>query len=214
LNLPKGQRKKERKKDNFFTFIMTSFSNIRINKGSRQPLLAALGCSLLTLFFTTASVTASTPENHTNEGGSPVIKKETVIPKSVAELENILSGSGNNFVYHREGRSDPFMPFISEKVISADVEEIDEEELTGMRLFEPGQLTLVALIFAEDGPLAMVEDSVGKGYMIREGTKIGRTGTVDQINKNTVIIKEPYRTTSGAMKYRTVQMVLKKEGEM
>ncbi len=177
----------------------------------RLPLLAAAGCYLSTLLLAAAPVCAKTSDNPANKDTSATNEQETVLPKSVSELEAILSGSSADFVYRREGRTDPFMPFISEQVVSA---EMDEEELTGMRLFEPGQLTLVALIFAEDGPLAMVEDSVGKGYIIRKGTKIGRTGSVEQIQENTVIIKEPYRTTSGVIKYRTIQMVLKKEGEM
>ncbi len=179
----------------------------------RQPRPVIFCICLLALFLFSFPAFAKTPESTEAKPYGTDVKEETVLPKSVAELENILSGSSSNFVYLREGRLDPFMPFINETVISAEIE-VDEKDLTGMQLFEPGQLNLVALIFAEDGPLAMVEDSVGKGYIIREGTKIGRTGIVDQINKNTVSIKEPFRTTSGTIKYRTVQMVLKKEGEM
>ena len=176
---------------------------------AEKPQWPILFFCLPVLLLSPVSLSANTSENNDAKVNS---ETETVIPKSVVELEKMLSGSSNDFVYRREGRPDPFMPFISEKVISSEFEV--EEELTGMRLFEPGQLTLVALLFTEDGPLAMVEDSVGKGYVLHEGTKIGRTGTVEEINKNTVIIKEPYRTTAGAVKYRTVQMVLKKEGEM
>ena len=44
------------------------------------------------------------------------------------------------FVYKREGRNDPFVPFVQERVASI---ETPVEELTGMRKFEPGQLAVV-----------------------------------------------------------------------
>ncbi|MCD6389447.1 MAG: hypothetical protein J7L69_08545 [Desulfobulbaceae bacterium] len=128
-------------------------------------------------------------------------------------MEKMLSGSINTFVYKREGRLDPFMPFISEQVVQTEMG-FEEEELTGMRQYEAGQLTLVALIFAEEGPLAMVQDSVGMGYVLRKGTKIGRSGIVDRITANMVIIKQSFQTTSGKTRHHTVQMVLKKDGEM
>lgn len=139
--------------------------------------------------------------------------KEGSRPESIIELEKMLSGSSNTFVYKREGRPDPFMPFISEQVVEAEMG-LDEEELTGMRQYEPGQLTLVALVFAEEGPLAMVQDSAGMGYVLREGTKIGRSGIVERIGANMMIIKQSLLTTSGKTKYHTIQMVLKQEGEM
>ncbi|MEJ2033583.1 MAG: hypothetical protein P8Y63_11210 [Deltaproteobacteria bacterium] len=114
------------------------------------------------------------------------------------------------FVYQREGRSDPFVPFIPEKLIEAPV---DEKELTGMRRFEPGQLTLVSIVFTESKPLAMVQDSTGKGYIITKGSKIGRSGVVSEIIPNEVVIEQKMLTTTGEKRTRTVEMVLRKEGE-
>ncbi len=106
------------------------------------------------------------------------------------------------------------MPFISEKVVQpvgTDLE--DSEKLTGMRQFEPGQLSLVAIIFTESNPMAMVEDSSHKGYVIRRGTKIGKSGIVSDILPNQVIIKQLSYSMSKERKYKTVEMILRKEGE-
>lgn len=130
----------------------------------------------------------------------------------VQELVQFLSGATDSFEYKRVGRPDPFMPFVSEAVIQAETE-IPEAELIGMQKFEPGQLTLVAIVFTEDEPLAMVQDSVGKGYVIRNGTEIGRNGRVDRISDNVVVIKQRYLTTAGEERYTSVEMLLKKEGE-
>lgn len=148
-----------------------------------------------------------------SEKVTPQLTEEEYSAK-VQELMQFLTGASDSFTYRRVGRSDPFMPFISAKVVSTAADlEVPLEELTGMRKFEPGQLTLVAIIFAEDGPLAMVQDSVGKGYIIRNGTELGRSGVVDEITGNLVVVKQRYKTTAGEDRYKFVEMLLKKEGE-
>ena len=123
------------------------------------------------------------------------------------------------FEYVLEGRPDPFVPFISEKATISgpviDMNEIIEKEivLTGMQLFEPGQLTLVALLQSGSEDFAMVQDFTGKGYVITEGTKIGRKGVVKDIAPNTVIIEETAETRAGKKIITEVVMTLKKEGE-
>jgi type IV pilus assembly protein PilP len=125
--------------------------------------------------------------------------------------KTILSWMQEPAVYQREGRSDPFLPFIQETLTR--VAEPPREALTGMRRFEPGQLSLVSVVFAGDDALAMVQDSIGRGYVIREGTKIGRDGVVAQILPNQVIIKQQMPTISGGTRSQAMEMVLRKEGE-
>ena len=132
--------------------------------------------------------------------------------EKVKELIQFLRGETDPFVYTREGRSDPFMPFISKAEVQKDGE-IEKEELTGMRRFEPGQLILTAIIFSDSGPIAMVQDAVGIGYVLREGNELGRSGVVEKISKNLVTIKQKYKNTAGDEKFRLVEMLLKKEGE-
>lgn len=120
------------------------------------------------------------------------------------------------FTYQLEGRPDPFAPFISEKSISSNkMDEIveSEEVLTGMQLFEPGQLKLVAIVFEKDNELAMVEDATGQGYAIRPGMKIGKKGIITTITPNQVIIEETSVTRSGKKLIKPIVMLLKKEGE-
>jgi type IV pilus assembly protein PilP len=130
----------------------------------------------------------------------------------VKELVNFLEGRSDTFEYQRADRPDPFLPFIKEKVVTSEVE-IPAQELVGMQKFEPGQLTLVAIVVTERGHLAMVQDSVGRGYIISNGTPIGRSGVVDRITANQVVIKQRYQATSGEERYNFVEMFLKKEGE-
>lgn len=122
-----------------------------------------------------------------------------------------------SFEYLLENRPDPFVPFITEKAAtsSLDMNEIidDNNPLTGMQLFEPGQLNLVALMKKGSEDIAMVEDFTGKGYVLTEGTKIGRRGVVKDIALNKVIIEETAVTRAGKKIVNEVVMLLKKEGE-
>ena len=120
------------------------------------------------------------------------------------------------YMYQLENRSDPFTPFITEKAASTvDMDEIVDNTgpLTGMQLFEPGQLTLVAFMKKGEENLAMVQDFTGKGYVLSEGIKIGRRGVVKTIAPKSVIVEETAVTRAGKKIVTEVVMLLKKEGE-
>lgn len=121
----------------------------------------------------------------------------------------------NIFEYLIENRSDPFAPFISEKSTSANINEIIpvSEQLSGMQLFEPGQLTLVAIIMAENNEFAMAEDTTGKGYVLHTGMKIGKRGIITAIQTNEVLIEETAFTRAGKKLTSQIVMLLKKEGD-
>jgi len=133
------------------------------------------------------------------------------------EILRQIFGEEELFLYRTDRRRDPFMPFLKEKTVEQELrteEEIPAEELTGLRRFEPGQLTLVAIVLGTDGPLAMVQDPVGKGYIVREGTPIGRYGVVEKITTGRVIVKQRTASTWTREKlFKRVEMVLPKEGE-
>jgi len=121
----------------------------------------------------------------------------------------------NLFVYHIEGRSDPFVPFITKKAATTNMNEIVpiSEQLTGMQLFEPGQLNLVAIMMVENDDFAMAEDFTGKGYILRTGMKIGKRGVITKIVSNQVVIEETSFTRAGEKLTSNIVMLLKKEGE-
>ncbi|MBM9519675.1 pilus assembly protein PilP [Desulforhopalus vacuolatus] len=132
-------------------------------------------------------------------------REASVVPEGIAPPE---------FHYQIENRADPFEPFITEKATSVtNMNEIVDEEgpLTGMQLFEPGQLTLVALMQSGEGNIAMVQDFSGKGYVLTEGMLIGRRGVVSQIKTNSVVIEETARTRAGKKIVTEKVMTLKKE---
>lgn len=139
----------------------------------------------------------------------PAAGAPAAAPDPLAALKAVLA---QPFTYQRENRTDPFMPFVTEVTVKAPVEEA-VGELSGMRQFEPGQLNLVAILFSQEKPVAMVEDSLGKGYVLHQGTLIGRHGVVAEIRPNAVIINQSVLSTGDTQRTVTVEMVLRKEGD-
>lgn len=134
------------------------------------------------------------------------VAEDAVTPANV--LQKLLK---EPFTFGDGTYSDPFVPFVSERIAKSQ-SDAEVKSLTGMQLFEPGQLDLVAILFSGRQALAMVQDSTGKGYIIKKGTKIGRRGRVAEIMPNAVVIKEWYMSSNGKKLYKDNEMVLRKEG--
>lgn len=144
---------------------------------------------------------------------------EDVIQPSPLDLKATTQPASGEYIYEMEGRADPFVPFISPKSVSSgpqvDPNEIIEENkiLSGMQLFEPGQLALTAILMTSGEAMAMVQDVTGKGYILREGMLIGRRGVVTKIDPAAVIITETAKTRAGKEIFNTITMKLNKEGD-
>ncbi len=136
-------------------------------------------------------------------------EEQAMVARALDEL--LTSMKVEDFTYN-VNQPDPFLPFISAKAAQS-VQAVPTEHLTGMRKYEPGQLKLVAIVFSRSRPMAMVQDSAGKGYVIRRGTRIGNSGIVSDIIPNKVVIKQLVYSITKKKKYKTVEMVIRKEGE-
>ncbi len=142
-------------------------------------------------------------------------ENDQTAPEDLAPIE--IEKRKTDYQYQVENRPDPFAPFVSgparENSVVADEIIENNEVLTGMQLFEPGQLTLVALMLTGAEKLAMVQDSTGRGYVLEEGMKIGRRGVITTITEDRVLIEETARTRSGKVLKNEIAMVLKREGD-
>lgn len=123
-----------------------------------------------------------------------------------------------SYTYNHIGRNDPFKPFVSPAatpIADQDPNEIIESDqvLSGMQLFEPGQLTLVGVMLSATDELAFVEDQSKKGYVLKLGTAIGKRGIVTKIEPDKVYIEETAKTRSGQEIKNTVLMSLNKDGD-
>lgn len=96
--------------------------------------------------------------------------------------------------YNPEGKLDPFEPLFKKERVSLAVgkKKIKRRKpLTPLERVNLGQLTLVGIIQAPSGSRALVQESSGKGYVVKRGTYIGtNSGKIIQILKDRIIIEE------------------------
>ncbi len=90
--------------------------------------------------------------------------------------------------YDPTGKPDPFKSFLKQMLVVKDT-----ESLSPLERFDLSQLTVTGIIWASRDPRALVEDPTGKGYIVGEGTGIGKNkGRIVRIGDNRVVVKETY----------------------
>ena len=96
--------------------------------------------------------------------------------------------------YNPEGKLDPFEPLFKKERVSLAVgkKKIKRRKpLTPLERVNLSQLTLVGIICSPSGNRALVQESTGKGYVVKKGTYIGtNSGKIVQILKDRIIIEE------------------------
>ena len=126
----------------------------------------------------------------------------------------LASTTGESSLYNPAGKIDPFEPLFKDKPSPKKIKKSKRKprgQLTPLEKIDISQLTLVGIIMAGSGNRALVEESSGKGYVIRKGTKIGRNlGVVTAINKNAVIVEEEYEDVFGKLKVQKKKLKLPK----
>ena len=129
--------------------------------------------------------------------------------------------SGSEITYNPAGRIDPFEPlfqFKSERRGDKGHQTIRDarrDKLTPLEKLDISQLKLTAIIIGAQS-IAMVQESTGKGYVIKKGTYIGiNSGRVVEINKNEVVVEEEVEDLLGKLVVRKRELKLQKPlGEM
>jgi Tfp pilus assembly protein PilP len=139
------------------------------------------------------AVAETKPTKGNSDGAAPAEQKSD--PQSPANFSTL-------------GKRDPFRPF----TLSTRTDSRPRENLSPLERYDLGQLRLVGVVWHVKEPNAMVEDSVGLGYIVKVGTLIGANdGKVKAIKPNEIIIEETYVDLFGAKKKREVNIKLSVE---
>lgn len=121
--------------------------------------------------------------------------------------------------YDPQGRIDPFIPLIKDEPVKVEKKALvdakgdvrEKRTKTPLEKIEFDQLKLRAIIIAPSGNKALVEESSGKGYIIRKGTYIGRNdGKVIKILKDKVVVEELTENFEGKMTTKEKEIKLPK----
>ena len=108
-----------------------------------------------------------------------------------------------DWVYDPTDKRDPFRPF--------DFAPKEEEGriLTPLERYAIGQLKVTAILRGADEPMAIIEDSTGKGYTVRVGTRVGNArGEVATIDEDKVVVVESKVDFTGKSVRNVVEMKL------
>ncbi len=166
---------------------------------------------LMCAFVLIAFAVAAGCKDKVTEPPSAVPAKKTRAPKaSAAEGVTTAPGVSEAYSYNPVGKVDPFQPLFSQ----------DSSKKTAavpggstIQTLELTQLTLVGTIMGKD-PAALVQDSAGRGYILRKGTRIGsRQGVVTSILVNRITVTEKTKDFLGKTKEHRVTLRIGVRGE-
>lgn len=147
------------------------------------------------------------PEQQT-ASESPLAKKRSKKQQATAE-EAPKTGQAQTaeqpFSYSSAGKADPFRPLIVDTAAkkASEARSRDQEFLTPLQKYELKDLKLVAVVVAENGPTAMLEDPTGYGYVVRTGMLVGpNEGVVERVTRTGIIVKEKIYNSLGEVESR------------
>lgn len=215
LNLPAREREKRR--------VLTSIYDFRARNGGRLP---ATLQELAPEYFESVPIDVNTGQafKYIIEANAPYVGEREETVQNVAEIvkadgssqpisksaETALLASLSNdtvkeeFIYDPSGKRDPFRPF------DFAPKSANTAGKTPLEKYAIGQLKLTAVLGTGDGASAIVENSAGKGFPVRKGTKIGgNSGEVIEILPDRLMILERSIDFTGQEKSRTVELRLR-----
>jgi len=112
------------------------------------------------------------------------------------------------YTYDPTGKRDPFRSFI----FMANTEARDARG--PLEQFDLAQLSVVAVVWGTERPRAVVADPSGRGYIVREGTYMGKNeGRIIEIADNALVVKESYVDYFGETTTKDVTMRVRVEKE-
>jgi len=144
------------------------------------------------------------------------VAKEKRIASVSTTTEKIEAPKESDF-YNPEGKLDPFAPLIKEKPVNLSAKHrkaVRRKPLTPLEKLDLSQLKLVAILRAQSGNRALVEEDSGKGYVIKKGTYIGtHSGKVAEILSDRIVVEEEVEDIYGKISVRKREIKLKPPGE-
>ncbi|CAB1064260.1 hypothetical protein D1BOALGB6SA_9052 [Olavius sp. associated proteobacterium Delta 1] len=143
------------------------------------------------------------------DGGKTVAGKKSKASKPDTASNSLPDGIPP--MYNPTGKIDPFEPLIRVAVAKRTKKKIKRIPRTPLERIELSQLKLVGIILASSGNRALVEESSGKGYVIKKGTYIGTNGgKIVQIQKEIVYVEEKFEDVFGKIQSRKRELKLPK----
>jgi len=157
-----------------------------------------------------------------NPAKKPKEDSDKSMPPSETEMEMLLKKlAPKPFKYRPQGKVDPFFPLIAKKKKAAPIKASDTFQkvlrkkrtriLTLLEKYDLSQLKLTAVLRTSKNAVAIVEETSGRGFVVKTGTRIGlNSGRVVDILMDRIIIQETEEVIAGKKLYVTREMKLNK----
>ena len=135
------------------------------------------------------------------------------VPDSQAPSGNALGAAQppvpGEYTYNPSGRRDPFAIVLKDAKIGE-----ENQSLPPLQQLSLTELNLIGIVWGGFGYSAMVQAPDGKGYTVRQGTRVGPNGgAVSSITENAIVVQERFTDVYGNKQVREyVKLLHAKEG--
>jgi len=120
-----------------------------------------------------------------------------------------LVSSGADYGYDATNKRDPFRSFVLDEA-----QRLTKHERGPLEQFDLSQLSVVAVVWGTQRPRALVTDPSGRGYVVQEGTTIGKNdGQVIRIGDTTMLVRETYVDYLGAATSKEIEMRVRSKAQ-
>jgi type IV pilus assembly protein PilP len=143
-------------------------------------------------------------------GGTVAAQRKGAAPAQQGAADGAgLISSGDAYAYDATGKRDPFRSFVLDEATRR-----ANHERGPLEQFDLSQLTLVAVVWGTERPRALVTDPSGRGYVVQEGTPIGKNdGQVIRISDNTMLVRETYVDYLGAATSKEIELRVRSKAQ-
>lgn len=133
------------------------------------------------------------------EAGAAAGATPAVAPKEDEVAADVAAAAAKqedlSYTYNAVNRRDPFKTYFDEL---SQNEQSDQTNLTELQKIDLDKLRLVAVVVGTATPMAMVEDTAGRGHTVKIGTLVGkRLGQVKHIRRGEIVVQEEFRDFTG-----------------
>jgi len=135
------------------------------------------------------------------------------VDKPDQKAEGHQADAEDHYAYDSTGKPDPFVPLITlEAAAKTASAPQPTTPLTPLQKYELSELRLVAIVAKAKGVTAVLEDPAGFGYIVKEGTLVGKNeGFIKKVTGDAVLVEEKIFSALGNPEPRISTLTIKHE---
>jgi type IV pilus assembly protein PilP len=142
----------------------------------------------------------------------PANKPAATAAAATAQTKEAVAESSVTYSYNLVGKRDPFRSPL-EELRGTQKNQVETSCSEPLCAWDLDQLKLVAVVTGDANPVAMVEDPLGRGHIVRRNARMGRQGgRVTQILRDSVTVTE-FIPTEGKVIPNPVSIQLKPDAK-